>query len=65
MAALQRRLIQLFHGYGVSPQRTTVRRGPHSIFICLGGINPPGIKVFSPKKRLYGAKAPPRCAGPL
>ena len=33
-------------------------------FICPGGMNPPGIKVLPRAKRLYGAKAPPRPAGP-
>ena len=33
-------------------------------FKCSGQVNCPCAKVLPAAKRLYGAKAPPRCAGP-
>ncbi len=54
---------------GASKKRSTCKAGA-SFFgylgnlKCSGQVNCPCAKVLPAAKRLYGAKAPPRCAGP-
>ena len=62
------RLFQFKSGCHLHKNNHTVRCGYFygilRYFKCSGQVNCPCAKVLPAAKRLYGAKAPPRCAGP-